>query len=105
VETSKSPYFELHQALKNNPIRLAEEMTTTENLDDYVQKRLDEGGWITVQSNEVVEISRQNGWCNLVYMEVSLVLKMCEYELLFSIKRNAFLFVRHRNFHYDNNAN
>jgi hypothetical protein len=66
-----SPFYELRQATQNNPIVLADEQIADEHIDYYVMDRVREGQWITIESNEGIEYTRQIGYCNMVYMEVS----------------------------------
>jgi hypothetical protein len=56
-------------------MRLANQMDPNE-LDriSCVLNKVNEGGWITAQSVEQIEVNEQNGYCNFVYMNVSFFL-------------------------------
>lgn len=71
--SAESPFFEIRQAIKNNKIALADEMGVDDDqLDRYVMDKVRGGGWITIGSNEDIAVSRHAGFCNMIYMDVSL---------------------------------
>jgi hypothetical protein len=69
----QSPFHEIHRTLVkyNNPIALAYDMNPEKtDLERVVNQELEKGGWITVESVEQVQIDRNKGYCNFVYLEV-----------------------------------
>lgn len=73
MESSASSFFEIREAIQNNPILLADEVEgiDEDEVNDYVNNKVREGGWITIGSNEDIAIDRHNGFCNMIYIEVS----------------------------------
>jgi hypothetical protein len=70
---SSSPFYELRHAIKNNPIVLAKDHTDIMHYDFYIYDRLAEGGFITIEGEEVIQHYRQLGYCNFVYIDVSFI--------------------------------
>lgn len=65
MTSMESPFFELRQALQNNPIVLGQDLNVN------VMDKVGEGGWITVQTTELIAVSKHMGYCNFVYMKVN----------------------------------
>jgi hypothetical protein len=56
---------------------LAEELGADEvGRSNYVMEKVRGGDWITVGSNEDIAVSRHNGYCNMIYIDVSSILKI-----------------------------
>lgn len=70
--SNRSVFKNIRRATKDNPVRLATDMMGSDDDPDiYVMEKLMEGDWITVQTQKAAMISRYQGYCNMVYYEVS----------------------------------
>ncbi|KAI6171297.1 hypothetical protein M3Y97_01055900 [Aphelenchoides bicaudatus] len=68
----ESPYFEIREAIENNPIRIAEDYEKDNDLQDaYVMNHVRDGKWITIGSNEDIAVYRHDGYCNMIYIDTN----------------------------------
>jgi hypothetical protein len=75
MTSPESPFFEIRDAIKNNKIVLADELGVEDaELENFVNNKVREGGWITIGSNEDIVVSRHAGFCSMVYYDVNFVL-------------------------------
>lgn len=75
---TKSPYYEIRQAIQDNPIHVAYESgVQDEDVDAYVVAHVRTGKWITIDSVENIEITKHLGYCNLIYFDVSFYFGKC----------------------------
>ncbi|KAI6171477.1 hypothetical protein M3Y97_01048800 [Aphelenchoides bicaudatus] len=77
MNSSRSPFFEIREAIKNNPIRYAEDFVGADDdcVEQYVMNQVQKSNWITVATNERIMISRHDGYCNMIYMPTNFPLK------------------------------
>jgi hypothetical protein len=71
----ESSYFEIREAIKNNPILLASDMgvgyENEDDVDAFVFNKVREKNLITIGSNEDIAVARYAGFCNFIYFDVS----------------------------------
>lgn len=69
MNSNDTMFYDIRQALKTNPIVLAQDVSVA-NVNDYILEKVQTSGWITIQSDEAVAVTKHMGYCNFVYMDV-----------------------------------
>jgi hypothetical protein len=63
------PFYEIRQAIANNPIQLSSQLTNS-NFIDFSLQKVDEGGFITIVPTGASSYLQARKMCNLVFLEV-----------------------------------
>ncbi|KAI6171298.1 hypothetical protein M3Y97_01056000 [Aphelenchoides bicaudatus] len=63
-----SPFYELKEATKNNPIQLADQSVTNDKSHDTTLNKVNEGKWITFGTTEGRVWSESVGYCNFEFI-------------------------------------
>jgi hypothetical protein len=64
MTSQKATYIDLRDALKNNPIRFSKDGGAS------IMTEVRKGGWILIQSSELMAITQYYGHCGLLEIEV-----------------------------------
>lgn len=66
-----SQFRKLREALQYNPIRTGEIVDLSNDDIGFVMSKVEQGGWVTVESYEASVVSKMRGYCNLILINVS----------------------------------
>jgi hypothetical protein len=82
VNSSEPKFYEIRQAIADNPIRLVEEDMQFDGTEawNFSLAQIQKGGWITIFSDEILESTKHDGYCDFVGIKVDFWLSILTYK-------------------------